>query len=136
MVTRLSKAQKKHLDDVLKARGQDFKQWLVAQVERCASERLPESQGGHKRVVPPWFAKLARVALRREANIRLELAKEETEPERRSRLRRLAGAYMDAADWAASAVEEVRYRKHLITSGQVKPRHRTASAPERDTDQD
>lgn len=125
--TRLPLAEHQRLHLLLVSSGLSLRDWLIAQINRCAAERLPESQGDVKKIVPAEVADLAQKVLELEANRLLEAAAKLSDRELRAERRREAGRLLDAADWFATVIEERRRRLFLLSSGQRQARHRHTS---------
>ena len=124
----------RQLENVLKARGLDFVQWLRVMIDKDAAERLPESQGAVKKVIPLEVARVAREALEQQGDFYYRLAQKTSDPLERSRLLKKSGPYYDAASFFGDSLEEMRRRRHLLESGQRQPRHRRKSAAKPATD--
>lgn len=112
------------LNKVLSTRGLNFTQWLHVAISRDACERLPESQGGVKRIIPPEVAEIAREKLEQEGDFLYQLAKKTADPVLKKELLAKAGPYYDGAAFFGVIVAEVHRRKHVIGTGQRQPRHR------------
>jgi hypothetical protein len=98
-------------------------------VVQCLADRLPESQGGVKKVIPEDVARLAMATLEQHGDFLMQLAKHPDAPERQLYLRQEAGEYMDAAGWFSEVLAARRFREHLLETGQRQPRHRLKSSP-------
>lgn len=122
--TRLSRDQIGKLHELLKFYGLNLNDWLVAQIDRCLAERRPESQGDVKKVLPPDVVTLAQQVLHEEGDRVLRSANSLTDPVLRSERRREAARFLNASDWFADVIEQRRFRRHLLESGQARPRHR------------
>lgn len=128
--TRLTAGEKQRLRALLRSRGQDLAQWIRAMMARCAAERLPESQGDVKKVIPLEIADLAHKVLDGEGDRLMRSAAKITDPVVRAERRQEAAAYYDAAGWFADVIEQARYRRHLLDTGKRKPRHRYTAGRE------
>lgn len=125
---RFSADEKQRLDALLRARGVHLKDWVLAQLDRCASDRLPESQGDVKRVIPPEVSEIAEEVLSIHGNAITNAAKRGTVLERADAAKK-AAPYLDAAAWFGEVNEDRRFRRHVIDSGQRTPRHRLKASP-------
>ncbi len=133
----LAPAVKRDLDDVLATAGLGFTDWLRAMIVRCKAERLPESQGAVKKIIPMEVAELAQKVLFAEGERIHSSAGKLADPSSRNRRREEADPYFQASDWFADVVEQINVRQHILESGQRQPRHRyTARDSDRDEDQD
>jgi hypothetical protein len=116
------------LTNILGRYGYSFSAWLRAMIDRCDAERLPESQGGLKKVIDPAFARAAADALIREAELRRELADRvyarTKDLSERDRIRREAEQLDDYAALALEWLDEINMRESIIEQGIRQPRHR------------
>jgi len=124
VAARLTTEEKQRLDSLLRSRGQSLTEWVRAMIAECAAERLPESQGDVKKIIPIPAADLAQKVLECEGDRLLRAANKITDPVLRSERRKEAAKYQDAADWFAHVLDQARHRRHVLESGQRKPRHR------------
>jgi chlorite dismutase len=134
VLAELTESHMSRLEVVLTTCGLGFSDWLRAMIDRCAEERLPESQGDVKKIIPAEIARDSRVALEQIADFYLMLSKKSTDRLERSRLRKLAAPYLDAADFFSSVLEERRKRQHVLESGQREARHRRKGSESPATD--
>lgn len=134
VATRLPSHEIERLERVLRSQGLCLRDWIIVQVDRSAAERLPESQGDVKKIVPQELAKLSREACELQGDFYLRLANATSDQIERKRLRQLAAPWLDAAGWFSTVVEEGRRRHHVLDSGQRQPRHRRKESPSPATD--
>lgn len=116
------------LNQVLKSRGQSYSEWVRSMINRCAAERLPESQGDVKKIIPGEVSALAQEALELQGQFYLTLSAKQTDPAERRRYRQMAAPYLNSAAFFSDVLEERRRRAHILESGQRAARHRVKSA--------
>lgn len=124
----LDPKMKQRLDALLRRRGLRFGDWLRQTIDRQYAERLPESQGDVKRVIPSAVAVLAAETLAEKGQFLMERSTRTKAGDRRLTLRDEAKPYLDAASWFDAVEDDRSFREHLLESGQAKARHRPTAA--------
>lgn len=127
--TRLPIGAKMRLEKLLRDRGQNTKEWIIAQIDRCQSERVPESQGDVKKIIPSDTAAAAREALDFMGAFYYDLFSKTSDAVEKRRLRLKLDFYQTHSEWFGTVLEDKRYREYLLESGQRSPRHRIKSVP-------
>lgn len=117
------------LAKLLGQRGLNQSQWLSSKIDQDLAERLPESQGGVRRIIPLEFVRTAREILAREADVYVRLAENTASKMERARLFRRADVLQDYVSWLSETLEEYRFRQHILETGQKSPRQRKKSGP-------
>ena len=122
---RLTRRQYQRIEDILRVRGLDsVREFLDAMIDLCHSERLPESQGDVKRVIPSEVATLAAEALAEKGQFLIERAARAKDMQHRAELRAEAKPLLDAASWFDVVEDDRHFREHILNSGQRTARHR------------
>ncbi len=116
------------LNRVLSLKGVSFTTWLNSCIERDIAERLPESQGGVKKIIPPEVAIAAREVLEQQGDTLYKIDEKTSDPKIKHERLQEAGRYYDFACFFGTVEGETFHRKHLLDSGQRQPRQRRKSA--------
>lgn len=112
------------LKQLLYRRGETITGWVRSMIAQSAAERIPESQGAVKRIIPESVALAAMEACQERGWAIVDMAGKLTDPILRREEAKKARPYLDAAQWMADVLADAQYRRNLLEKGIRQPRHR------------
>ncbi|MHB1803182.1 MAG: hypothetical protein ACYCU5_16295 [Actinomycetes bacterium] len=126
------------MEKVLTQYGIGFSDWVRQMKDRCLAERLPESQGGLNKDLPPEMCRMVADLMMMTAGVRrIEADRwyaQTANYQKRQEMRREAEEIEHWADFFLRCTEEIERRQHLLDSGLRKPRHRFRDGAATDED--